>query len=177
MSTERWVASAVSHQSVMIVMGDQDENHILSDVKLLDSTTGQWFKCNDLPKPLYFLYSVRVDTYQEGHLQMARTITECLPLLRCFVYLSTAVTPFIGSTGISLNNKYLIIVGGAASCDTVCVLKREERLMSWESFGSVPNLRHTYMGASTSAVSLDNQIILIGGGIVNAKTVTVGKFQ
>ena len=43
MSTARWGASAVSHQSVMIVMGDQDENHILSDVKLLDSTTGQWF--------------------------------------------------------------------------------------------------------------------------------------
>ena len=181
MPTARWGASAVSHQSVMIVMGGQDENHILGNVELLDNTTGQWFKCNDVPKPLYFLQSVIVDNVlyiprgrpADGtNRAVFATSLDVLSTYQLQWQQQLIDTPFIGSTGISLNNKYLIMVGGAASRDTVCVLKSEERLTSWESIGSVPK---AHMGAS--AVSIGNQIILIGGDIVNAKTVTVGKFQ
>ena len=48
MPTARWGASAVSHKSMMIVMGGIDENkHTLSTAELLNSsynTTGQWVK-------------------------------------------------------------------------------------------------------------------------------------
>ena len=61
MPTARAFASAVSHQSMMIVMGGiGNDDHSLSTIELLDSTTGQWFKCNDLPQPLHWSQSVIV---------------------------------------------------------------------------------------------------------------------
>ena len=63
--------------------------------------------------------------------------------------------------------------------DTVCVLKREKGSMiastSWKSIGSLPTMHY-----GTSAVSLANQIIMIGGVDDNDdehKTVIIGTFQ
>ena len=61
MLTARYFASAVSHQSMMIVIGgNDDKEEVLSTTELLDSTTGQWFVCDDLPQPLATLQSVIV---------------------------------------------------------------------------------------------------------------------
>ena len=89
-------------------------------------------------------------------------------------------TPWDGSTAVSVNNKYLLAVGGDAEHDTLCVLKIEKASSvitstSWESIGTLPKVH-----VGTSAVSLDNQIIVIGGGDEEGqyhKTVTIGTFQ
>ena len=56
--------SAVSYQSVMSVIGGKTARNgtvtTLSTTELLDSTTGQWFTCDDLPQPLACLQSVIV---------------------------------------------------------------------------------------------------------------------
>ena len=79
-----------------------------------------------------------------------------------------------------MNNKYLLAVGGIADDDTVCVLKEEKAgsvltFTSWESIETLPK-----MHKGTSAVSLGNQIIVIGGSDEKGdihKTVTIGTFQ
>ena len=91
-----------------------------------------------------------------------------------------ADTPWEASAAVNVNNKYLLAVGGYEEHDTVCVLKREKAdsmitSTSWKSIGTLPKV-HSY----TSAVSLGNQIIAIGGS--NEKgdkhnTVTIGTFQ
>ena len=192
MPTARAAASAVSHQSMMIVMGGRDDNehtaHVVSTTELLDSTTGQWFKCNDLPQPLCWLQSVIVGglLYTLGGADANKKYSKAVyaaPLHalsnRQLKWQQLADTPWEGSTAVSVNNKYLLAVGGAAGHDTLCVLKTEKGSLitstSWESIGTLPKLHR-----GTSAVSLGNQIIVIGGvdeKADNHKTVTIGTFQ
>ena len=190
MPTARYCASAVSHQSLMIVMGgvDDDDHHKLSTTELLDSTTGQWFKCNDLPQPLACLQSVIVSgmLYALGGANANKKNSKAVyaaPLhalsnhqLR---WQQLADIPWGASAVVSVNNKYLLAVGGSAEHDTLCVLKREKGSMitstSWESIGTLPKVH-----IGTSAVSLSNQIIVIGGCDEkgdNHKAVTIGTFQ
>ena len=90
-----------------------------------------------------------------------------------------ADTPWGGSAAVSLNNKYLLAVGGAEEHDTVCVLKTEKSSLitsaSWVSIGSLPNVHN-----ASSAVSLANQIIVIGGCDKTnhyRTTINIGTFQ
>ena len=175
MPTAREGASAVSHQSMMIVMGGMDnDHHKLSTTELLDSTTGQWFKCNDLPQPLGCLHSVIVGDllYTVGGSNANKKLTKAVhaaPLHALSNYQlewqQLAGIPWGGSTAVSVNNKYLLAVGGAAEHDTVYVLKIKIdkagsviTSTSWQSIGTLPKVHRR-----TSAVSLSNQIIVIGG--------------
>ena len=192
MPTARWWASAVSHQSMMIVMGGMDDDkHKLSTTELLDSTTGQWFKCNDLPQPLYWLQSVIVgDMFytmggfgRENDNEISKVVYAA-PLHALsnhqLEWQKLADIPWEGSTAVSVNNKYLLAVGGIADDDTVCVLKEEKAGLvitstSWESIGTLPKM-HMF----SSAVSLGNQIIVIEGTDAEGdlqETVTIGTFQ
>ena len=190
MPTARAAASAVSHQSMMIVMGGlDDDKHTLSTTELLDSTTGQWFKCNDLPQPLGYLQSVIVGglLYALGGVQANNEHSKAVyaaPLHALsnhqLQWQQLADTLWRCSTAVSVNNKYLLAVGGYAGNDTLCVLKIEKAgsvitSTLWESIETLPILHHC-----TSAVSLGNQIIVIGGGDRKGlphKTVTIGTFQ
>ena len=189
MPTARGGASAVSHQSMMIVMGGiDDDNHTLSTTELLDSTAGQWFKCNDLPQPLFYLQSVIVGDmlYALGGLSTDdySKAVYAAPLHALsnhqLQWQQLTDTPWEGSAAVSVNNKYLLAVGGDAEHDTLCVLKIEKAgsvitSTSWESIGTLPKVHR-----STSAVSLGNQIIVIGGGDEEGqyhKTVAIGTFQ
>ena len=190
MPTARWSASAISHQSIMIVMGGEDADKLtLNTTELLDSTTGQWFKCNDLPQPLGWLQSVIVGglLYTLGGVNTNNERSKAVyaaPLHALsnhqLQWQQLTDTPWEGSTAVSVNNKYLLAVGGKAKHDTVCVLKIEEAgsvitSTSWESIGTFPKV-HKF----TSAVSLNNQIIVIGGTDEKRnkhKTVTIGTFR
>ena len=191
MPTARCHASAVSHQSMMIVMGGVDSaEYVLSTTELLDSNTGQWFNCDDLPRPLDALESVIVgDTlYALGGIIKDDELSDALyaaPLdalsSHRIKWQKLADTPWKASAIVNLNNKYLLAVGGYAMHDTVCVLKREKGSMiistSWECIGNLPNV-HVF----SSAVSLANKIIVIGGDGQqgtegNSKAVTIGTFQ
>ena len=188
MPTARSSATAVSHQSMMIVMGGRLLNKALSTTELLDSTTGQWFVCNDLLQPLAISQSVIVGDmlYTLGGVNADGKDSKAVyaaPLdalsSHQLKWLQLADTPWTGSTAVSLNNKYLLAVGGKALHDTVCVLKRENASLitstSWESIGSLPNMQ-----SWSSAVSLANQIVVIGGldeKRIKHKTVTIGTLQ
>ena len=190
MPAARYNASAVSHQSMMIVIcGKDKDKHILSTTELLDSTTGQWFKCNDLPQPLHGLQSVIVGgvLYALGGVDANNKDSKAVyaaPLHALsnhqLQWQQIPDTPWEGSTAVSVNNKYLLAVGGAAEHDTLCVLKIEKvgsviTSTSWEFIGTLPKVH-----SGTSAVSLVNQIIVIGGGDEKGqshKTVTIGTFQ
>ena len=184
MPTARMLLSVVSHQSLMIVMGGMNTEHALITTELLDSTTDQWFTCDDLPQPLAGLQSVIVgdtlyilggagDDVNESKAVYAAPLDALSS--HQLKWQQLADTPWEASAAVSLNNKYLLAVGGDAVRDTVCVLKREKTSTSWESIGSLPTIHY-----STSAVSLANQIIVIGGmddKNSNHKTVTIGTFQ
>ena len=188
MPTARSFASAVSHQSMMIVMGGKILNQKLSTTELLDSTTGQWFVCDNLPRPLTFLQSVIVGDmlYTIGGVTTDVKYSKAVYAASLDAlsghqlrWLQLADTPWICSAAVSLNNKYLLAVGGDAVHDTVCVPKRKKGSMitstSWESIGSLPNVHR-----ASSAVSLANKIIVIGGGDgkgVSQKIVSIGTLQ
>ena len=189
MPTARAGASVVCHQSMMIVMGGMNENHTLRTTELLDSSTGQWLKCNDLPQPLYWFHSVIVGDmlYALGGLSTGdySKAVYASPLHALsnqqLKWQQLVDTPWEASTAVSVNNKYLLAIGGDITEEdtvhacTVCVLKRDVGSTSWQSISSLPNI-HIY----TSAVSLGNQIIVIGGGDETGsvhKTVTIGTFQ
>ena len=190
MPTARGLACVVSHQSMMIVMGGaDDDNHKLSTTELLDSTTGQWFKCNDLPQPLVHLQSVIVSglLYVLGGRNANKEFSKAVyaaPLHALsnhqLQWQQLTDTPWEGSTAVSVNNKYLLAVGGKAEHDTLCVLKVEKTgsvitSTSWESIGTLPKVH-----IGTSTVRLGNQIIVIGGNDEKDqfhKTVTIGTFQ
>ena len=186
MPTARLWASAISHQSMMIVMGGvDDDNHKLSTTELLDSTTGQWVKYNDLP----CLQSAIVDDmlYTLGGEMSDSNFSKAVyaaPLHALsdhqLEWQQLADTPWYCSAVVSVNNKYLLAVGGTAEHDTVCVLKSEKvgsmiTSTLWEAIGTLPKV-HRY----TSAVSFGNQIIVIGGSDEKSdkhNTVTIGTFQ
>ena len=188
MPTGRLWASAVSHQSMMIVMGGMDDGHTLSATELLDSTTGQWVKCNDLPQPLASLQSAIIGgmlyTLGGSNNDGGSKAVYAAPLDTLsnhqLEWQQLADTPWSYSTTVSVNNKYLLALGGEAVHCTVCILKRENDCSvitsaSWESIGALPKVHK-----STSAVSLGNQIIAVGGGDGKGqhhKTVTIGTFQ
>ena len=132
---------------MMIVMGGMDDDdHGLSTTELLGSTTGQWFKCNDLPQPLTCLPSVIVGglLYTLGGLNTNGNskAVYAAPLHALsnhqLQWQQLADTPWEGSTAVSVNNKYLLAVGGDAEHDTLCVLKIDKAgsmitSTSWES--------------------------------------------
>ena len=189
MPTARCWATAVSHQSMMIVMGGlADDDHTFSTTELLYSTTGQWVKCNDLPQPLLYLQSVIVGDVlytlggQNADGKDSKAVNAA-PLHALanhqLEWQQLADTPWEASAAVNVNNKYLLAVGGEVVHDTVCVLKREKGSMitstSWESIGTLPKVHR-----GTSAVSLGNQIIVIGGYDNKRNfhnTLTIGTFQ
>ena len=192
MPTARAAASVVSHQSMMIVMGGKDsDDHILSTVELLDITTGQWFKCNDCPRPLFSMQSVIIGDMlytmgggnTNGDDDESKAVY-AVPLHALsnhqLEWQQLADTPWGASAAVSVNNKYLLAVGGATEHDAVCVLNAKKADLvitstSWESIGTLPKVHR-----ATSAVSLGNQIIVIGGTdeeYGNLKSVTIGTFQ
>jgi len=188
MHTARVCASAVSHQSIMIVMGgSKGPKHQLNTTELLDSTTGQWFKCDNLPQPLMCFQSVIVGDVlcTIGGITSDKKPSNAVyaaPLNALsshqLKWQQLADTPWVHSAAVSLNNKYLLAVGGETQHDNVHVLKREKDLLitstSWVSIGSLPNV-HGF----SSAIGLDNWVIVIGGRDLNKRkidTVTIGTF-
>ena len=58
MPTVRCQTTAVSHQTMMIVMGGYDGSERISTTELFDATTGQWFECDNPPQSLSHLQAI-----------------------------------------------------------------------------------------------------------------------
>ena len=78
----RIAAFAVSHQSLMFIMGGRITTEILSNVEVLDSTTGRWFRYDDLPQPLYNVQSIIV-----GNMVYMLPMQISCPLQQCMLLL------------------------------------------------------------------------------------------
>lgn len=184
MPTARMSASAVSHQSMMIVMGGlKDDEYPCDTTELLDSTTGQWFKCDDLPKPYAFLQTVIIGGIlyalggatpdDDGSHAVYAAPLDALSTQQ-LKWQRLEDSPQGDCTAVSVNNKYLLAVGGDGKEHTVCVLRGSlTTSTSWEPIGSLPKEHR-----NTSAVSLANRIIVIGGTDGDMHSfVTIGTFQ
>jgi len=175
--------TAVSYQSMMIVMGGTDDgDDTLSTTELFDDSTGQWFKCDDLPKPLYFLQTVIVgDTlYVLGGVNdIPSTAVFAAPLNRLsshqIKWQSLVDTPCGGSAAVGLSNKYVLAVGGEkkfieqndqiddndstyySSSNEVFTLN--STATTWTLTTTIP------MGVTAAAVVCDNnsRLVVIGG--------------
>ena len=118
----RKLATAFGHEKMLIVVGGEDERHTrLSTTELLDINTKQWYVCNDLPQPHYWLRSVVLDNtvYLLGGLDQvgnyspmvfaASLETLCSHQLK---WTSSINTPWCSSTPLCISSHSRLVVGG-----------------------------------------------------------------
>ena len=85
MITARSHTTVAGHQGMLITGSWDDKNKALSRIELIfDSSNGQWYMCDNRPKPHYWLQSVIVDNilyllggYDEGNSCSIYCSTEC----------------------------------------------------------------------------------------------------
>ena len=172
----RWGASAACFQSLLIMVGGKvgKKSPPLSSTDICDTTTGQWFRRNDIPLPLSFLQSVVVG----NKIYILNGLNE-RDIASTAVYAASISdpelkwkrledTPWSDSVGVGLNDKYLLAVGGKEANSTVCVFNSKSLFTpsasSWESIGALP-----VMKTVPAAVGVDNMLIIAGGSGVNSK--------
>ena len=177
MPTARYKVTAVSHHSIMIVMGGHDGDNTLSIVELFDDTTGQWFKCDaDLPQPLSSSQSVIVgdtvfvvggDTKDIN----PSTAVYAAPLdtlsSHQLKWQHLVDTPCSVPAAIGLNNKYLLAVGG----NDIYTLNS-----TWMTIGTIP----IWTVGTTVVCDEQSQLVMIGGWDMDGKSINkvwIGSFQ
>ena len=170
MTTARSQTTAIGHQGMLIITGGLDDKYkILSSTELFDSNNGQWYICNNLPQPHYWLQSVIVDNIlyllrginKDSGDSLAVFTAPLDTLSRHQLNWKTYQdTPWCRSAPVSVHGTHLLIVGGwkrmVGKCTDVYKLKRVSH--SWEAIGHVPSARH-----SVAAVSTADKVIVIGG--------------
>ena len=182
--TTRGNIGVASYKTMMIVLGGGNRSQFFGTTEVFDDTTGQWFNCNDLPHPFDLLQPVILgDTLYVLNGNPNNVYVAPLDNLSSHYQLDwqrLADIPRIDSAAAVLDNKYLLVVGGDAISNTVCVLKTTKSAMitssSWESIGCLPVVLTV-----PSTICYGNQLIVIGGlekdedKISNA--VHIGTFQ
>ena len=163
MPTIRCRATAISHQSMMIVIGGYDGSRRIGTTELFDGMTSQWFKCDDLPQPLSHLQATIVgntlfvmsgaDAANSPSKAVYSTSLNSLSSHQLsWERLQDSPLPCVAS--VTLGNKYLLIVGGRSRSKTVYVLKDG----SWKVIGTLLFVQY-YL----AAVNLGNKIFVIAG--------------
>ena len=175
MPTPRYDVTAISHQQMLIVMGGSDDGgEVLGTTELFDATTGQWFKCDDLPQPLQSSQSVIVgDTVfvlsghtKDGNFSKAVYAAPLDTLSSHQLKWGRLVdTPCSGPAAVGLNNKYLLAVGG----DGVYTLN--STATTWVTTAPLPEQK-----INTAVVCDDDacRLVMIGGYKTNK--VWIGSF-
>ena len=163
MPTARYYSTAVSHQSKMIVMGGAKSGGCaFSTTELFSDTTGQWFKCDDLPQPLYSSQSVIVgDTvfvlggWTEDRSPSTAVYAAPLDTLSShqLKWQHLVDTPCGAPAAVGLNNKYLLAVDGND------MYALNSTATSWMTIGTLP------MHIQNTAVTCDDnsKLVMIGG--------------
>ena len=189
MITARSLATATGHQGMLIITGGRDDNgKRLSSTELFDSSNGQWYVSNDLPRSHYLLKSVIVDNilYLLGgankHGASPAVFTASLDSdtqsRHQLKWNTLQDIPWCGSAPVSIYGTHLLIVGGVKEIGdkytrTSDVYKLNKVSHSWEAIGHIPSARSSSAAVSTA----DNRVIVIGGlndKSENANTVWIG---
>ena len=174
MPTARYSATAVGYHLKLIVIGGgtkMDGRWIkLSTIEYMDTITGFWYTCNNLPSPQAYISSVVMNDSlyvlgSKGHDSSPVVFTAPLNALStCQLHWkSFPDTPWCASAPVVLYNKYLVTVGGRNQSDKrikineICAFDPTNCL--WVPFANIP------AGRSRAAVVTvaENRIICIGG--------------
>ena len=166
-------ATATGHQGMLIITGGRDDkDKKLFSTELFDSSNGQWYMSNDLPKPYVWLKSVIVDNilyllggYNKDGASPAVFTAPLDTLSRHQLKWNTLQdTPWCSSAPVSVYGTHLLIVGGMKKIGdkytrTSDVYKLNKVSHSWEAIGHIPSARNSSAAVSTA----DNRVIVIGG--------------
>ena len=174
MKTPRSAATAVSRKEMLIVSGGWRHriSKIFSSTEVLDTITGQWFSCGDLPLPHLCLQSVVVDdtlyllggANQDG--SSSQVFTAALDSLSSNHQLSwrtIADTIWCFSSVVNVRDQILVIGGRRNKIDplhTSNIYWLNKVTGAWEVTSQLlPNAR----GAPAVVKVCDDTIVIIGG--------------
>ena len=201
MPNSRYSATAVGHQSMLIIVGGvmpaqggmfrklfSGYYNVQADTELLDTTSGQWYTCSSIPSPHTQLKAVIVnntlyilggaDTNLKPSTQVFGASLDDIATTHKLKWQCLADIPLCYSTPVVLFDKYLSTVGGtqqsdgALSCG-VCVLNPLNAL--WKQIASLPGAARLQ-----AAVSIGNKLIVVGGTAENKRfsdAVYIGIFE
>ena len=178
MITARLWATVTGHQGMLIITGGMDDEfNTLSSTELFDSSNGQWYMSNDLPKPHIQLQSVIVDNIlyllggsnkddDDDIFPEVSVFTAPLDTLsrHQLKWNTLQDTLWCYSTPVSVYGTHLLIIGGHKKIGdkythTSDVYKLNKVSHSWEAIGHIPSARNSSAAVSTA----DNRVIVIGG--------------
>ena len=176
MPTARYSATAVGYQLRLIVIGGgtkTDGKWIRrSTVELLDTITGCWHTCNNLPSPQAYISSVVMNDSlyvlgSKGQDASPVVFTASLNALSAgqLQWKSFPDTPWCASAPVVLYNKYLLTIGGRnqsdkhAKTDEICAFDPANGL--WLPIANIP-VRRSQVAVVAVA---ENRIVCIGGDV------------
>ena len=173
MTKARTHATAAGHQGMLIITGGKDDkDKVLSSTELFNSKNGQWYTCNDLPRPHFWLQSVKIDNnlYLLGGVDQDSTspavFTAPLDTLsrHQLEWNTYQDTPWRRSSPVSVHGTDLLILGGAKKIEdkhrrTSEVYKLNKVTHGWEAIGHIPSARES----SAAVCTTDNRVIVVGG--------------
>ena len=173
MNTPRSGPTAVSHKNMLIVTGGicHETSMVLCSTEVLDTTTGQWFSCSDLPQPHLCLQSVVVDNtlYLLGGAkkdgsspQVFTAALDSLSTDHQLSWESMADTIWCFSSVVNVRDQILVIGGHRNKIDplhTSNIYRLNKVTGAWEVVSQLPNAR----GAPAAVTVSDDTIVIIGG--------------
>jgi len=175
MRTAQFNLAAIGYQSMLITIGGEttggNAQNGVATTELLDTTTGSWYTCDDLPMPHFQIKCTIMKNilYVLG----GRHISPSLQVFSASLdnlsshqlrWRSLPDTPWCYSTPVVVFNKFLLTIGGRQPSDktsqTSEVRAFNPSTGSWKQIANIPAAR------SFSAVVgvADNKIVLLGGG-------------
>ena len=177
MTRARLSPAAAGYQGMLTITGGTNsENDKLSSTELFDSVTGQWYTCNDLPRPHSWLKPVIIDdtlyllsgTHPKDD-STAVFAASLNTLKRHELKWNThRDTPWPNSIPVNACSNNLLTVGGCKNkILTSNVYKLNKVNHTWEVIGCIQSERE-----STSAVSTSDITIIVIGGLNKTKKFT-----
>ena len=180
MKRPRCCATAVGHQMVLLIVGGKVGVEVLSSVELFDSATEQWYICDNLPRPHYWLQSVVVNNTvyvlggfdEHGHYSsLVYTTMLNIPSMHKLKWGFEKDTPWYRSAPAAVFGTHILLFGGVKSTKKGYVCSNDAYMLnmanhSWEQVGYTP------LGTDAPSVVniADDKVVIIGGVIYDGMT-------
>ena len=201
MPNARYSATAVGYQSMLIIAGGvmpaqgnafrkmfSGYYNVQPNTELLDTASGQWHTCSNLPSPHTQLKAVIVnntlymlggaDSNLKPSVQVFGASLDDVASTHELNWQCLADIPLCYSTPVVLFDKYLVTVGGTqqSSGALSCEVRALNPLTAlWKQLACLPAAARLQ-----AVVSLDNKLIVIGGTAEDKRfsdTVWIGIFE
>jgi len=179
MKRPRCCAMAIGHHAVLLIVGGKVGVEVLASTELFDSATKQWYICDNLPQPHYWLQSVVVNNTvyvlggfdEHGHYSsLVYTTTLNTPSVHKLKWSIENNTPWCRSTPAVVFGTHILLFGGVKSTTKGYVCSNSIYMLnmtshSWEQVGYTP------LGTDAPSVIniADDKVVVIGGVIYDGK--------